>query len=224
MMIGSLMNARSAINERRSEEIEDYISENHLDLLAVTETWANPGRDGYNDLRQFCCPTAFAVKHHQPRYRERGGGVALLYRKNIISVIRSRSSSQDSTFEYLDLDLEIRNRTIRLIIEYRPPGSIPDFLDEFDPFIERIKRRTPIHLLILGDFNIHVDNKRNSASRQFQDLIDDAGLKQHVRNPTHKDGHTLDLVLTYSDESFVSNLTVRRFYIGDHRPVEFDLF
>ena len=47
-MIGSLMNARSAINERRSEEIEDYISENHLDLLAVTETWAYPGRDGYN--------------------------------------------------------------------------------------------------------------------------------------------------------------------------------
>ena len=194
-MIGSLMNARSAINERRSEEIEDYISENHLDLLAVTETWAYPGRDGYNLIWD-----NFVV-HHQPRYRERGGGVALLYRKNIISVIRSRSSSQDSTFEYLDLDLEIRNRTIRLIIEYRPPGSIPDFLDEFDPFIERIKRRTPIHLLILGDFNIHVDNKRNSASRQFQDLIDDAGLKQHVRNPTHKI-HSISFLLIRTILSF----------------------
>ena len=224
MLNASLINARSAINETRSEEIEDYILDNDLDLLAVTETWADRGRDGYNDLKQFCCPPGFQVKHHQPRNRERGGGVALFYRKNIISIIRSRSSAHDSTFEYLDLDLKIGNRTIRLIIVYRPPGSIPDFLDEFDPFIDRITRRTPRHLLILGDFNIHVDNKRNSASRQFRDLIDDAGLKQHVRNPTHEEGHTLDLVLTYSNESFLSNLTVRRFYLGDHRPVEFDLF
>ena len=224
MLNASLINARSAINETRSREIENYISDNDLDFLAVTETWADPGRDGSDDLRDFCCPPGFQVKHHQPRDRERGGGVALFYRKNIISVRRSRSSSQDSTFEYLDLDLNIGNRTIRLVIVYRPPGSIPDFLDEFEPFVDRITRRTPRNLLILGDFNIHVDNRRNSASRQFRDLIEDAGLKQHVRSPTHTGGHTLDLVLTYSNESFLSNLIVRRFYLGDHKPVEFNLF
>ena len=50
-------------------------------------------------------------------------------------------------------------------------------------------------LLIVGDFNIHVDTV-NSLSDSFTNILDANGLKQHVDQPTHRKGHTLDLVIT----------------------------
>ena len=112
-----------------------------------------------------------------------------------------------------------------MIIIYRPPGgSKPDFLDQFDSFIDRITKDNRRNLIVLGDFNIHVQDKKKSSIRDFHEIIKNFGLKQHVRGSTHELGGTLDLVLSYSNESLVSNLTVRRFYLSDHRPIEFDLF
>ena len=50
-------------------------------------------------------------------------------------------------------------------------------------------------LLIVGDFNIHVDTV-NSLSDSFTNILDANGLKQDVDQPTHRTGHTLDLVIT----------------------------
>ena len=224
MLHASLINAQSAINEAKSEEIKDYIEDNDLDLLAVTETWASPGRDGNHELK-FCCPSGFEVIHHQPRVERGGGGVALFYKKSKVSVIGRHSSRENYTFEYLNLELKVKSQTLRMIIIYRPPGgSKPDFLDQFDSFIDRITKDNRRNLIVLGDFNIHVQDKKKSSIRDFHEIIKNFGLKQHVRGSTHELGGTLDLVLSYSNESLVSNLTVRRFYLSDHRPIEFDLF
>ena len=50
-------------------------------------------------------------------------------------------------------------------------------------------------LLIVGDFNIHVDSSKNK-SQGFLDILNANGLTQHVTRPTHQKGHTLDLVIT----------------------------
>ena len=50
-------------------------------------------------------------------------------------------------------------------------------------------------LLIVGDFNIHVDSS-NNRSRSFLDILNANGLTQHVTRPTHQKGYTLDLVIT----------------------------
>ena len=50
-------------------------------------------------------------------------------------------------------------------------------------------------LLIVGDFNIHVDSS-NNESQGFHDILTANGLTQHVTSPTHQKGHTLDLVIT----------------------------
>ena len=42
-----------------------------------------------------------------------------------------------------------------------------------------------------------------------------AGLKQHVIGPTHRHGHTLDLLLTRTDENLISNLNI---LLSDHQP------
>ena len=45
--------------------------------------------------------------------------------------------------------------------------------------------------LIVGDMNIHVDDASDADVRNFLDLLESLGLKQHVRGPTHIHGHTL---------------------------------
>ena len=49
-------------------------------------------------------------------------------------------------------------------------------------------------LLIVGDFNIHVDYSNNES--QVPDILNATGLTQHVTSPTHQKRHTLDLVIT----------------------------
>ena len=54
-------------------------------------------------------------------------------------------------------------------------------------------------LLIVGDFNIHVDSS-NNESKGFLDILNANGLTQHVTSPTH----TLDLVITREQSNLLS--------------------
>ena len=58
-------------------------------------------------------------------------------------------------------------------------------------------------LLIVGDFNIHVDSS-NNESKGFLDILNANGLTQHVTCPTHQKGHTLDLVITREQSNLLS--------------------
>lgn len=51
-------------------------------------------------------------------------------------------------------------------------------------------------LLITGDCNLHVNSNLDKSSQDFLALIDSFNLKQHVCSPTHRAGHTLDLLIT----------------------------
>jgi len=54
----------------------------------------------------------------------------------------------------------------------------------------------------------HVDNPRNTEARNFLILLDSAGLQQHIDGPTHRDGHTLDLIITHCADTFISKLKI----------------
>ncbi len=48
-------------------------------------------------------------------------------------------------------------------------------------------------MLLLGDFNIHVDTDAVHAL-EFMSILDCFNQQQHIDFPTHVHGHTLDLV------------------------------
>ena len=49
------------------------------------------------------------------------------------------------------------------------------------------------NLIILGHFNISIENVSNPDTVIFNDTKAAFGLQQHVQEPTHKMGNTLDL-------------------------------
>ena len=68
------------------------------------------------------------------------------------------------------------------------------FFDHFSDFLEH-SDSLPGKTLLMGDFNFHFENLENN-SRKLHDIIDIFNLTQSFTEPTHNQGHLLDLVLS----------------------------
>ncbi len=79
----------------------------------------------------------------------------------------------------------------------------------------------PGHLVIAGDFNFHVDVPDNPQAQKLLDIIDSFGLTQTVCGPTHKAGHTLDLIITRSDNNTITDTKQTDPCLSDHLAVHF---
>lgn len=74
------------------------------------------------------------------------------------------------------------------------------------------------HLLILGDFNIHVCCPDKHLVKDFCHFMESFGLVQHINQPTHTLGHTLDLILSHGFSVLVEEVS-----ISDHKPIVFNV-
>ena len=59
------------------------------------------------------------------------------------------------------------------------------------------------------------------SSKKLHDLLELFNLIQHVHEPTHIMGHTIDIVITNKDESLINNLRVTQFDLSHHFLVDF---
>ena len=62
------------------------------------------------------------------------------------------------------------------------------------------------NILITGDFNLHIINSWDFYANEFLNLLNSMDFKQHITQPTHNRGHTLDLVITYGLSTGVSSV------------------
>lgn len=200
--------------QNKEELFADLIDESRPDLVAITETWLTPshGDDTINRLR----PDGYAAIHRPRTGFKRGGGVALFHRCSVVCKRLQESSFQ--SFEYLDLLLCMSPRPVRVIVIYRPPNkSCLTFLDEFSDLLDSIVVSSAC-LLIVGDFNFHVDSTTDSSAANFLHLIASYGLCQYVSSPTHRHGHTLDLVIGRPTDKLVGDTETGN-YFSDHMTV-----
>jgi hypothetical protein len=79
------------------------------------------------------------------------------------------------------------------------------FFNEFPILIENLAG-LPGRLLVVGDFNFHLDVSTNRDAILFLDLLDSNNLIQHVETPTHNRGHLLDLVITRNSDTVISDI------------------
>ena len=202
--------------------LKDFVVDKNIDLLALTESWLRPGNTDANVINELC-PTGYHLLHI-PRQSRTGGGVALLYRK--VFRIRKQSTGTKSnfkSFEHINMLMRYSSTDLRIVIVYRT-SQASLFFDEFASFLESLSIiSTP--LLITGDFNFHVDVNHDQNARRFLaiDLLDTFNLKQHISTPTHRSGHTLDLIITREDDKIASNFIVYDPVISDHLAVHCQL-
>ncbi len=81
----------------------------------------------------------------------------------------------------------------------------------------------PGHLVITGDFNFHIDVPSDPLGQCLSDLLDSLHLTQLVQSPTHKLGHTLDLLIIKADSNTVMSATTSYPCLLDHLAVNFTI-
>src|SRR6218665_687101 len=102
---------------------------------------------------------------------------------------------------------------LTILAVYRPGSTSPSlsFFNEFASLLEQFALYN-MHLVIAGDFNLHLEDPSLPASTEFRTIIDQFRLVQHV---TYKAGGWLDVVLTRDDCS-PSDVRVYPPTVSDH--------
>ncbi len=77
----------------------------------------------------------------------------------------------------------------------RPPKRCSSFISDFSGKLS-FNHTKHDHILILGDFNFHVDMQSDLLASEFLNLLNIMNFIQHVSQPTHSRGRTLDLAIS----------------------------
>jgi hypothetical protein len=197
----------------------DYVTEHDVDILFLQETWLDHHDTAtIGELK----PPGFSFLNFPRETGQGGGGIGVLF-KTTLKLTVTQTDCKSKFFEHACITDS--NTGLRFICVYRPKPSVvnkyrvSDFLQEFDTFIDEISLM-PNKLIILGDFNIHVNKPEKSDSSQFLNSILINGFHQHISEPTHIHGNTLDLLISRPEDNIVVNHKVKVSLISDHYYIE----
>ena len=202
----------------KTADVFDYACDCKADLFTFTESWLREGADA---VRAELSPDCYKFMG-QNRIGRSGGGTGITYCHSLN--VKRIDGGEHESFEFSEWMVSGRStKKLRVVIIYRPPYSenhsltVLTFCSEFANYMESILLSKE-QLLIVGDMH-HVDDAREAGARNFLDLLESLGLKQHVRGPTHIHGHTLDLVVTRLAENIILDTPKADRYLSDHAAI-----
>ena len=201
-----------------------FITDNSIAVCFLTETWLT---DANNNVTATIKSYGFNIVHtvRKSTSKVRGGGVAIIYNSNVLNLsqvfLKCGASFEAVSAKFRDNQGE----NVLCSCVYRPGAINEAFFSEFDDYLGTIFLKFT-NIVICGDLNIHLDNIKSSYSTKLFHLITSYGLHQYVKEPTHKHGHLLDVVISSSkgvDPSsvVVGHLDSQIFPKCDHLPVKF---
>ena len=148
----------------------------------------------------------------------------MLYQQGFNVVSKSDNTDRHFTsFEYCSIVFTCRSKCFTVVIIYRPYPSAKNqlttgmFLDEFSQFMQDLTIAKG-DLVVVGDLNLHLDIHIDPGTQKFGELMTTLGLEQSVTRPTHRCGHTLDVVISRKNDNLVENTHVLDL-ISDHALV-----
>ena len=178
----STMNTQSLGNKHL--QILDYFIDCKIDIGIITEIWINDE-----------CPVLISDLNSQsygfiPFTRTwRGGGIGVMYNKNIKIPIMEKQ--EYSIFELLTVRLYVSGKNITIHGVYHVPPSEQNkhtnqqFIDEFSDVMS-LKIIESTEILILGDFNIAVNNPMDPDAQLPIAWLESNNLHNIVDFPTNK--------------------------------------
>ena len=185
-----------------------------MDICFITETWLTS-----DDVvaRSDITPDSYHLADF-PRLNRIGGGLGIVYRSPL--KLQIHKSGELNSFEFASCLIKHDQACISTHIIYRPPYSSAHpvstaiFFEEFGEYLSEAVQ-TPHPILIVGDFNVHM-NSNNTDSTKLCDLLSMYNLVQHVNVPTHRSGNTIDLMITRADQNASLAIPQQDYMLSDH--------
>ncbi|XP_033105946.1 uncharacterized protein LOC117108108 [Anneissia japonica] len=200
----AVWNAQSICN--KSTEFVQYVVDHGIDVVSITETWL---RENDSSIITACKPDGYNF-HSFPRSTGRGGGFAVV--SNLPSVFNRLDQFQ--SFEACETVIKTVSKRFTLLTIYRPPPHPTlQFFSDILTLLEQYSLSS--NLVNTGDFNIHIDDPSNIHTARLLDIIHSLNLTQLINSSTHKQGHTLDLVIT-NNPNLVKISLVHEYPLSDH--------
>ena len=110
-----LLNSRSIKN--KASLLNDFVIENKVDVMVITETWLPPG--DVDQAVKTVTPQGYVLRCVSRE--QRGGGVAVVCKKSLLAKVSPAKCFK--SFEYMDTLLKSCSKLLRLVVVYRPPPS-----------------------------------------------------------------------------------------------------
>ena len=189
-----LWNAQSL--RHKTQLTKSYVDENEIDLYFIVETWlSNDETAVIGELED----EGRLRLINKPRHGRSGGGLCCLHKASLN--VKNQMTVSRATIEIMETSVEIQNNWYTIVTIYRPGASAKNRYSMDDFFTELTEVLTYYNtykneVIFVGDFNIHVNKPADPNAKKLSDLLDLFDLHQHITEPTHQNGNTLDLVIT----------------------------
>ena len=212
----SVVNARSIYNKLHS--FQNYIQDKNTTICAITKTWLSND----NDLRyKEMPPPGYKILSRPQQNGKRGGGITVVYKASLNIKECSPSTQTSEIKEHMELTSNFKGVVCNIYIIYTPNISVIQFCSELSDLIESNILEDHGHLIMLGDFNIHMDTPEHPDTVTLNDFLESFDLVNYTTFPTHLSRHTLDLVITNS-HGLIQSIE-QGHYLSDHCFIDITL-
>ena len=142
-------------------------------------------------------------------------GIAVVS-KSHINIEEDKDKAEYQTMELLHLSVKVKSLVLSLYTVYRISNtSVLTFCDEMANVLENNIVSDRGETILIGDFNIYMDDPEDSDTITFNDFLDSLDLINLVNFGTHTSNHTLDLVIQ-SNSFKVNSKTLQGHFLLDH--------
>ena len=170
-----LLNAQS-ISDKDSAMV-DYFLSNNINMGIITESWVQNTEDDACSLStsEFCTGLFSAIPAN--RYDRMGGGILLVHRKSYKANLFDDVFT--CSFQAAKFKIQVDKCNITLLSIYHPLYSAANpvtermFIDDSTKWIcdQLVMTDHDNKSIILGDFNIHVNDESNENAGNCMDII-----------------------------------------------------
>ena len=172
-----LMLANVQSIKSKTELVMDYLLDSKVDVAVLTETWLSDNDEIWLKPSDFNKHGYKAL--HQNRPKCQGGGLAIICKSHL--QVKQLDSGSKSSFEYLVCRFLGKSVAVTTVAIYHPPYSATNnttnakFIDKFTEYlVDSIM--TYNNIVILGDFNLHINDQEDPDTYIFIDTITALGL------------------------------------------------
>lgn len=208
------------------DDVLQHITTADYDVCFITETWLSTTAPADSAIIANLNNDRFKFQHISRGKSTRGGGIGILSKASLKVEILKKHIYK--TFEMCLAKLQSKRCSLLVMTIYRPPYSLKNrntvtkFLTEFSDICSDILSiYTDKSLIIVGDFNIHLNNINDSDTKSFQSLLDSFMWCQHVKDMTHISGNLIDFCITSSNSILQISQPLVDYFISDHAFISF---